>query len=175
MAYKDFQQFVGQVPAIGLPGQEVTLNQAVYTPYQYVSDGTVAAGTFAFAEATPVKDKSIAYSKKSGGKFLGFVPRNQSTLVNAPYISNSNVYPEGAPVPIAIRGQFYFEVPSSGAPNEGESVLCDPATGAVTFGAAGTANDTGWVVHVTQGAASPAAAGDIVIIENWGLNNKPTA
>ncbi len=44
-----FQAAVKTDPAIGIPGQEVNPRQAVYTAFNYVSDGTVPAGGFAFA------------------------------------------------------------------------------------------------------------------------------
>jgi hypothetical protein len=45
------QKSVGLYPAIGIPGQQVAFNQAVYTPQNYLSDGTVQCGGFAFAVA----------------------------------------------------------------------------------------------------------------------------
>lgn len=167
----DFQKTVGLSPAIGVAGQAVVPAQAVYTPFQYISDGTVEAGQFVFTDASPQKGKNIAYLKKSGGKLLGFAVRNQVATVPNPFVSATNVYPEGQPVGIAIRGQFYFQVPSDATPTDGQSVLCNPDDGKVTFGAAGTANDTGWVLRFPQGVDT-VAEGAIVIIENWGLNNK---
>ena len=71
----------------------------------------------------------------------------------------------------------YYVLPSgaNGVTN-GQSILCDPADGAVTFGTAGTANDTGWVVCLDlANGQTTAKAGDLVRIQNIGLNNKPTA
>ena len=46
-----FQAVVKTDPAVGIAGQEVNPKQAVYTAFNYVSDGTVQAGTFCFATA----------------------------------------------------------------------------------------------------------------------------
>ena len=46
----------------------------------------------------------------------------------------------------------------------------NPANGAVTFVDAGTANDTGWAVWLLDGATT-AKEGDLVIVQNIGVNN----
>ena len=43
------QKTVNNSPAIGLSGQPVVLGQSVYTTMNFMSDGTVKAGAFAFA------------------------------------------------------------------------------------------------------------------------------
>ena len=48
-------------------------------------------------------------------------------------------------------------------------MLCDPTSGAITYGAAGSTNDTGWVVRLPRGVEE-VASGDIVIYENFGLS-----
>ena len=74
------------------------------------------------------------------------------------------LFRSGVSAPIALRGQFYAL--ATGPVTEGQSVLCDPATSAVTYGASGAENDTGWIVHLPNGLAS-AAKGDIVIYERF--------
>lgn len=166
----DFQTKVNIAPALGLPGQQISTAVA-YTSINYVSDGTVAAGSFAFADPADA-GKGLAhkaYSKvASNGRLLGFVARVNSGVIGTPFVPASNAYGEGQNITIAIRGQFLLEVPASANPTEGQSVLCEPTTGAITFGDAGTANDTGWIVHLPQGM-STASEGDIVIIENYGV------
>ena len=74
-------------------------------------------------------------------------------------------YAQGTGASIALRGQFYAS--ASGAVTEGQSVLVNPATGAVTYGNAGADNDTGWIVILPAGLAS-AAEGDVVIYQRIG-------
>ena len=73
---------------------------------------------------------------------------------------------KGFEVTIAVRGDYY--VAATGAATVGQSVLCDPASGTVTYGDAGATNDTGWVVMTAA-----KQAGDIIIISNRGLAIKP--
>lgn len=165
-----FQKVVNTDPAIATPGLEVNPGQAVYSAFNYISDGTVEAGTFAFAvalaEGGPVAMNVASKKASAGAKVLGFVERNLvGTLVN-PLTSATNVYPKGTGLPIAIRGQFYAI--ASAAATDGQSVLCDPTSGAITYGTAGTENDTGWVVRLPRGVKD-ATTGDVVIYENFGI------
>lgn len=169
-----FQKSVSQVPVIGIPGQEVNPGQAVYTAFNYVSDGTAAAGAFAFAKALEAAAdfgvNSASATGAAGAKVLGFVARNLAASLPTPLSAASGAYPVGCGLGIAIRGQFYAA--AAGAATEGQSVLCDPTTGKITYGAAGTANDTGWVVHLPQGVKE-VAEGDTVIYECFGLTITP--
>ena len=156
-------------PSRGLSGQWVSMDGYVPTPVAFKSDGTVLAGSFAFAKT----DKAgYATKSKASAPLLGFVVRNPVTFVNTPIQGHTLTYPTNAVLTIAQRGQFYYELPS-GASNvkQGNNVIVDPSNGNVTFNAAGTANDTGWTVWLLDGAES-AKAGDLVIIQNLGLNNK---
>ena len=47
------QKTVNNSPAIGVSGQPVVLGQSVYTTMNFMSDGTVKAGAFAFAPYLP--------------------------------------------------------------------------------------------------------------------------
>lgn len=171
-----FQKVVNTDPVIATPGLEVNPGQAVYSAFNYVSDGTVEAGGFAFAVAIeedaggPATMNQASKKGSAGAKVLGFVERNLSGVLSSPLISASNVYPLGTGVPIAIRGQFYAV--AAAAATEGQSVLCDPTTGAITYGAAGATNDTGWVIRLPRGVEE-VATGDIVIYENFGLSITP--
>lgn len=168
-----FQKTINLDPAIGMPGAEVNPGQAVYTAFNFVSDGTVRAGTFAFAKTLdsngyPItKMNQASATSNSGAKVLGFVERNLIGNLISPLVEASDVYSAGLGLPIAIRGQFYAN--ASGTAQAGQSVLCDPATGNVTYGAAGAANDTGWVVRFPRGV-SEVAEGDLVIYENFGVS-----
>lgn len=165
-----FQKVVTTMPAAGIPGQQVAPGQAVYTSFNYVSDGTVEAGTFAYAKAlteTGFAEMNAASSKGSAGAaVLGFVERVQVAVIPSPLEEATAVYPAGTGLSIAIRGQFYAK--ATGTATEGQSVLCDPTTGAITYGTAGTANDTGWVVRFPRGVHQ-VAKDDLVIYECFGL------
>lgn len=158
----------------GLSGQLVSMEGFIPTPYTYLSDGTVEVGSFAFEDT----DKAgYAVKSKASARLLGFVVRNQNTFVNTPLEGATSKYPNNVQLTIAQRGVAYYVLPS-GASNvtNGQSILCNPADGAVTFGEAGTANDTGWVVCLDlANGQTTAKEGDLVRIQNIGLNNKPTA
>ena len=164
-----FQKFVSTTPCIGLPGLEVNPGQAIYTAFNYLSDGTVAAGSFAFA--VPLEGEENEMNKASakgeaGAVPLGFVERNISGTLLSPLVSATNIYPSGCGLNIAIRGQFYAI--ATGAATEGQSVLCDPTTGEITYGTAGSENDTGWVVRLPA-EVQTVEEGDLVIYENFGI------
>lgn len=162
------QKTVSLYPAKGLPGQEVNVHTAVYTPFNYISDGTVAAGSFAFAGTNSDDGEGVVYplaSGKGSGAVIGLVER---TFTGSFYPTEDNpdgtlTYRKGHEVTIAIRGDYY--VAATGVATVGQSVLCNPADGAVTYGTAGAANDTGWVV-MTEAKN----AGDIIIISNRGIS-----
>jgi hypothetical protein len=165
------QKSVGLYPAIGIPGQQVAFNQAVYTPQNYLSDGTVQCGGFAFAVAastigTAVKFPIASLKGSAGAKPIGFVERTFTASIELG-TDTPDIYPKGAELTIAVRGDYYIVAPA--AATIGQAVLCDPTTGAITFGAAGAANDTGWTVQ-TAGAK-----GDTIIISNHGLGYQPAA
>lgn len=165
------QKSVGLYPAIGIPGQQVAFNQAVYTPQNYLSDGTVQCGGFAFAVAasstgTAVKFPIASLKGSAGAKPIGFVERTFTASIELG-TDTPDIYPKGAELTIAVRGDYYIVAPA--AATIGQAVLCDPTTGAITFGAAGAANDTGWTVQ-TAGAN-----GDTIIISNHGLGYQPAA
>lgn len=165
------QKSVGLYPAIGIPGQQVAFNQAVYTPQNYLSDGTVQCGGFAFAVAasttgTAVKFPIASLKGSAGANPIGFVERTFTASIELG-TDTPDIYPKGAELTIAVRGDYYIVAPA--AATIGKAVLCDPTTGAITFGAAGAANDTGWTVQ-TAGAK-----GDTIIISNHGLGYQPAA
>lgn len=165
----DFQKKVNAEPAQGLPGQLVDPS-FVPTALGYLSDGTLGPGDFAFTKSTEKGTAQVAY-KKEGERLLGVVIRASTGMMNSPFMNAAETYAKGAPVAIAQRGRVYYKV-ADGAPTIGQSLLVDPSTGAVTFGTAGTANDSGWVVVGFTNSATTAAKGDIVMIENLGVNNK---
>ena len=161
------QKTVNLYPSVGLPGQEVAAHTAVYTPLNYLSDGTAAAGKFVFEgtaaagkfvfEGTPDK-KGVAFPVASakGTTLVGLVERTFTAAVPCG-VDGSEAYPNGAELTIAVRGDFYVEAADEAT--VGQAVLCDPADGAVSYGTVGSGNDTGWVV-----VTAAKAKGDIIII-----------
>lgn len=165
------QKTVNLYPAVGIAGQQVAFNQAVYTPHNYLSDGTVACGTFAFAKAATSSTTAVQFPIASakgaaGDKVVGLVERTFTASLPS-YDEGTDIYPEGAELTIAERGDYYIVAPA--AATVGQAVLCNPTTGAITFGTAGATNDTGWTVQ-TAGAK-----GDTIIISNHGLGYQPAA
>lgn len=164
------QTTVNTYPAVGLPGQEVNAHSAVYTPFNYLSDGTVAAGSFAFLGTNADEDGGVVFplaSSKGTGTVIGLVERTFTGVIDTMQDELGNlIYQKGFEVTIAVRGDYY--VAATGAATVGQSVLCDPASGTVTYGDAGATNDTGWVVMTAA-----KQAGDIIIISNRGLAIKP--
>lgn len=165
------QKSVSLYPSEGFPGQEVNLGQAVYTPENFLSDGTCQAGAFAFRKtstdtSTAVKFGLASLTGTAGSVPLGLVERNitSTCAINADE-DELNTFSEGEGINIAIRGDFWIEAPAAAA--IGQAVLCDPATGAITFGAVGATSDTGWVVQ------SAGAKGEMVIISNHGIGIQP--
>ena len=100
------------------------------------------------------------------GQTIGFVERTFTASIELG-TDTPDIYPKGTELTIAVRGDYYIVAPA--AATIGQAVLCDPTTGAITFGAAGAANDTGWTVQ-TAGAK-----GDTIIISNHGLGYQPAA
>lgn len=153
------QKTVNLYPSVGLPGQEVAAHTAVYTPLNYLSDGTAAAGKFVFEGTSDKKDKKgVAFPVASakGTTLVGLVERTFTAAVPCG-VDGSEAYPNGAELTIAVRGDFYVEAADKAT--VGQAVLCDPADGAVSYGTVGSENDTGWVV-----VTAAKDQGDIIII-----------
>lgn len=166
-----FQKSVGLMPAIGLPGQEVNPGQAVYTAFNYVSDGTVQAGTFAFPVALTEGGDQVmntaTFKGKAGDTPLGFVARNFIAAITNPLDESTQTFNKGLGLSIAIRGQFYMT--ATGEATEGQQILIDPATGKVTYGAleeTDTRIETGWVVRLPRGVFE-VDEGDLIIAERF--------
>lgn len=156
------QKTVNNSPAIGVSGQPVVLGQSVYTTMNFMSDGTVKAGAFAFAPSTPTTfpdNVKTEYVTDHGTGLIGFVERN---LVGTG--ASSEVYAKGVVLNIAIRGDYYLKAPAGTTPTKGYKVITTDATGAISFAASASTGetDTGWVV--TEGGS----AGDTIVISNHG-------
>lgn len=156
------QKSVGTSPAIGVSGQKTVLGQSVYTTMNYLSDGTVKAGTFAFAPAaatTFAENVKTEYVTNKGTGLIGFVER---TFTGAG--ASSDTYAQGEALTIAIRGDYYLKAPAGTTPTAGYKVITTDTTGAISFAASASTGetDTGWTV--TEGGS----AGDIIVISNHG-------
>jgi len=111
------QKSVGLYPAIGIPGQQVAFNQAVYTPQNYLSDGTVQCGGFAFAVAasttgTAVKFPIASLKGSAGATPIGFVERTFTASIELG-TDTPDIYPKGAELTIAVRGDYYIVAPAA--------------------------------------------------------------
>lgn len=162
------QKKVNLYPVVGLEGQEVAVGTAIYTPQNFISDGTVAAGGFAFIGTTTDSGEAFPIASATGtGTVIGYVERN---MIGSLTVGEDGtlIYPKGVGLTIARRGDYYHV--ATGEATVGQAVLCDPATGAVTYGTAGATNDTGWVVMTAA-----TAKGDVIVISNRGVGITPAS
>ena len=156
------QKSVNLEPAAAVAGDRASQNPMVYYFENFkAASGGVTVGMFAFQDTTDgTLVKNVGSSKP-----LGFVER---TLEHFNYTTNSDgslVIPAGGNVAVAIRGDFY--VVAAAAVTKGHKAYVNNTTGAITFAATGStvtgATETDWTA---MNAA--AAAGDLVVISNWG-------
>ena len=164
------QKSVGNSYALGVPGQQVVVGQAEYASYNPLSDGTVKAGTFCFKKVGTGNGEAFAHASATGAASdlpLGFVERVVDTYIPTVGADSTEIYPAGAALTVAIRGQYYVEAPATIA-SDGLGVFINPTTGALSIAAsAGTGEvDTGWTCRIPNGGAS-AAQGDVVIVERF--------
>ena len=164
------QNAVGLSYALGIAGQQVVIGQAEYLAYNPLSDGTVQAGAFCFKKAGSGNGEVFAHASLTGAADaapLGFVERVVDSYIPTVGGDATQVYPAGAALTVAIRGQYYIEAPAAIA-SDGLGVFINPTTGAISIAAsAGTGEvDTGWTCRIPNGGTS-AAQGDIVIVERF--------
>jgi hypothetical protein len=163
------QNVVGLVPALGVDGQQVVVGQAEYLAYNPLSDGTVKAGTFCFKKTNSGNGEKFALASLLGAEDaepLGFVERVVDTRIDGANAS-TDVYPEGAALTVAIRGQYYITAPAA-ISADGLGVFINPTTGAISIASSADTGevDTGWVCRIPNGGAT-AALGDLVIVERF--------
>lgn len=156
------QKTVNLYPSVGLPGQEAAAHTAAYTPLNYLSDGTAAAGKFVFKgtfdKKVVVSPVAFPVASAKGTTLVGLVERTFTAAVPCG-VAGSEAYPNGAELTIAVRGDFYVE--ATGPATVGQAVFCNPADGSVSYGTVGSdsGTDTGWVVVTAANGK-----GDIIII-----------
>ena len=167
------QKSVGLRYGLAVAGQQVVINQAEYLHYNPLSDGTVKAGTFCFKKAVEGQGEAFGYASLKGASAsaepLGFVERVVDTYIESVTAESTDTYPEGSPVTVAVRGQFYAEAPAK-ISADGLSVFIDATTGAITIASApesgSAAIDTHWKCRIPNGGTS-AQKGDLVIFERF--------
>ena len=86
------QKTVNLYPSVGLPGQEVAAHTAVYTPLNYLSDGTAAAGKFVFEGTSDKKGVAFPVSSAKGTTLVGLVERTFTAAVPCG-VDGSEAYP----------------------------------------------------------------------------------
>lgn len=154
------QKVVGY-PSLAFPGQHIAFGQQAYTVENFVSDGTAKIGAFAFRKqvqnpGTAVVLNVAGATGEASDAPVGLVEKTlTAAIINA---AEPDVYPAGAELTIAIRGDFCIIAPA--AAEIGQKVFVTPATGAITLGTGDV--DTGWTV--TKGGAE----GEPIYISNHG-------
>ena len=159
------QKSVDLVVKKGFDGQRVTIDQNIYTCENYLSDGTVKAGTFAFKGSASGNGEQFGVVSATGTSLVGFVERVVDASI-APTVEATDVYPAGFPVAVALKGQFY--VTANSTVSAGMSVFVKGSTGAITFASqtSGDLIDTGFKVVLPDGKTS-AVNGDVIVIEKF--------
>lgn len=156
------QKSVDITCAPAVAGDRASQNPMVYYFENFkAASGGVTVGAFAFQDSTdPTLVKNAA-----AGKPLGFVERTLEHFNYNAAADGSLVIPAGGNVAVAIRGDFY--VVAGAAVTKGHKAYVNNTSGAITFAATGSsvtgATETDWTA---MNAA--AAAGDLVVISNWG-------
>lgn len=163
------QKSVNLVVKKGFDGQKVTTDQNIYTCENYLSDGTVKAGTFAFKGSASGNGEQFGVVSATGSALVGFVERVVDASI-APTVEATDVYPAGFPVLVALKGQFYVtaHVTANATVSAGMLVLVDGDTGAITFASQTSEGliDTGFKVVIPDGKTS-AGNGDVIVIEKF--------
>ena len=159
------QKSVDLVVKKGFDGQRVTTDQNIYTCENYLSDGTVKAGAFAFKGSASGNGEQMGVASATGTALVGFVERVVDASI-APTVEATDVYPAGFPVLVALKGQFY--VTANSTVSAGMSVYVKGDTGAITFASQNSDSliDTGFKVVLPDGKTS-AVNGDVIVIEKF--------
>ena len=159
------QKSVDLVVKKGFDGQRVTTDQNIYTCENYLSNGTVKAGAFAFKGSATGNGEQMGVVSATGTVLVGFVERVVDASI-APTVEATDVYPSGFPVAVALKGQFY--VTANTTVSAGMLVLVKGDTGAISFASQTSEGliDTGFKVALPDGKTS-ANNGDVIVIEKF--------
>jgi hypothetical protein len=154
----DFQNTVNLYNAAGIPGAHASANPIVSTPKGYIAGADLPIGGFAW------EDGNGSAVPTGTGSPIGFVVRDIACTIMNIADSTQEFVPAGENVNVAARGDFWAV--SSTAATVGQHVFAKLADGSLSTAAPGAAVagsvETGYVV------AEGGAAGDVIIISNWG-------
>lgn len=157
------QKVVELTAPIGVPGGIVAL-QEEYTPVNYISDGTLHAGGFAFVskeKLTPETGVDMPVAGHKGDVFLGVVVRDATAALVS--FTDPCTYGPGEEVFIVRSGDVYIKAPGEAKVDQVVTVKTEDGTVAVADKAGEGEIDTGWRV-----ATEAKQQGDIIIISNRG-------
>lgn len=164
-----FQEQVNRYRAKGIAGQAATPDQSIYTAKNYLSDGTVTIGCFAWESSSDSKQATGSGS----GIPLGLVERNIIYPIMDVSKTAQDTAPEGYGVTIAVRGDYYVEV--SGAASVGQALFAKTADGTIVPGTPGgtvaSAVETPWLI---KDALEAGTSGGLVLASNWGITPAAT-
>lgn len=150
-----YQQEVGKYNKAAIAGDRANQQEVIYTPINLVTPadlGTAVAvkvGNFAWRKGA---DQAVG---AGAGAPVGFVERVQNYQYYDIDSEGTLVVPDGTPVEIAVKGDFFVKADAS--VSAGDTVYANNTTGAATFSSSG-ATDTGFK------AFTAGASGDMVII-----------
>ena len=163
MALTGFQQFVNQQPVPGKPGDWAGANIRAYVngPLNgYVSDGTVVAGQFAWANPAT----GIASATYTAGWLLGFVQIVDQSLITG-FLGFSNVQiTAGLPVVLIAQGDVWCNFAAAAA--AGAQVYATSGTGAASTTSGGNYVTPFYVVQADLGVTSASFTGVIAATPN---------
>ncbi|MDN7913688.1 structural cement protein Gp24 [Burkholderia cepacia] len=153
-----FPNSVNLQPEVGVPGTRASMN-----PISVISrnaQGSVNVAAFVW----PGTDSDNQVQNTGTGKPLGFAVTDQVGVIPNYLQETSMQVPQGFPVQIAERGEW-FAKSATNAATLGQKVFATLADGTLQFGAAGAtitgAIETAYVV--TRGGA----AGAVIKISTW--------
>lgn len=157
------QKQVNLYRAAGVQGDKATPNQSIYFPKQMVAEGDVTVGTFVFYGTDANKQASNSKASGTAADLIGFVERVINYANYGVTSKGTLIVPNKSTLTIAMCGDYWATATTAANPRQ--KVFVNPATGAISTGAAGKtvsgAVETPWTV--IQGGA----AGTPILISNW--------
>lgn len=157
-----FQSVVNRYRARGVAGQAATPDQSIYTAKNYLSDGTVKVGAFAYAKAGTDNTATVSGS----GTVLGLVERVITFPIYDVREEASVTVPKGYGVTIAVRGDYYVETTATAT--VGDAVFASNTDGTIKTAAAGSTQsgftETPWRVKDILESGS---SGGLILVSDW--------
>ncbi len=152
-----FQKQVYTSVAPAVAGDPATPDQAVYTPVNFIAEGSVTVGNFAFAGT------NAGQAKSTGSTILGIVQRNLGYFNYNLTSAGTLQVPDGSALQIAVRGDFWVKTLT--AATVGQAVFVSTTDGSVKTAASGSS--VSGSVETTWRVKTAGAANDLIIISNW--------